>query len=468
VAGDDGKRFRAVASNSQGAVNSAAATLTVTTPPQASGWQGVEVLGEGDDANWVRTVRNGNGQAAVLWTVQLAGGLRGLQVRRYDPVGGWGPVQSMAFPAFTFKGYLNAGMDNQGNVTAVWLGSDGGFGWERIWAARSTPGDGWGTPTMQPVAGASPVGSGQPYSGVAPVVAVHPAGGVTVLWGQYQATPNLGSVNLIAASFGPVGFGADGWGELQLFMPQTAGDMRLGVGPNGHAVLMWFTGTELRAAHFTADATDAIVGTSSTIEVAADPTVQQLSIAVDANGNAIVAWEEYDAAVSSVRVRVSRYSGSWEAPHGIHSSNTDIIRRAEVAFAPNGDALVSASAILSTGGNWRVVAARHTASGWGALQTVVTTASRTLSAAWGALDAQGAATVVYRDAGDFTAIHASRSVSGGAWSAPELISAKPNGVGSTSTLNLVGLPNGGVLATWAGFAVSPPYSIEANVFKLAP
>jgi hypothetical protein len=293
---------------------------------------------------------------------------------------------------------------------------------------------------------------------------VHPAGGVTVLWGQYQATPYAGSVNLIAANFG-----VSGWGELQVFMPQTAGDMRLGVGPNGHSVLMWFTGTELRAAHFTAGDT---VGTSSTIEATSDPAVQQLSIAVDANGNAIAAWEEFDAAVSSRRVRVSRYSSAWEAPHGIHSDAADITRAPHVAFAPNGDALVSASAHLG-GNNWRVGAARYTASGWGALQTAATTTSAIQSIAFGALDAQGAATVAYRDAGDFGTLRASRGVSGGDWSTPEVISAIPpanngNG-GSTDGLSLVGLPNGGVLAGWAGPVIfSPPYPIKANVFKPVP
>lgn len=473
VAADDAKRFRAVASNSQGTVNSNAATLTVT--PSASGWQGVQQQGMGDMYS-IRLVRNANGQAAMIWTGDTGTG-HGLFLRRYDPVNGWSAAESVVASVY---GDMGVGMDNQGNITVAWIWGDPDAynNPQRTWAIRYSAGSGWGATLRQPLPDPVQNGPGNGQAVVLGGVAVNPAGGVTVLWSQYDSPCNCGKFNLIAATFG-----AAGWGDLHILYPQTVeggatytpSGMQVAVGSDGHAVLLWARRSDagpgdVWATHFTAGDTSGSSVAIASMLTGADMADNISAIGLDAAGNAIAAWEQYDDSSHRQRVRVSRYNGVWETPRWMSTDSSEITRGPRVTFAANGDALVSASSFLSSASSvdWRAVATPCSASGaWGAMQLVQDTGSNIQPLVFGAIDADGVFTVVYQDGSGF--VRASRRAPGDVWTAPEIISALPNNNGGGSnSLRVLGLPDDDILTAWTAPNTQPPYLVRTNVFKAAP
>lgn len=469
--GDNGKQFRAVASNSEGTVYSSTATLTVSQP--ASGWQGVQEQGLGDMYS-IRLVRNANGQAALLWTGDTDNG-HGLFLRRYDPTTGWSAAESVVANAYD----IEAGMDNQGNVTAAWVFVDENAynNPKRAWAIRYTAGSGWGTPVRQPLPDPAQGGPGNGQASVLGGVAVNPAGGVTVLWSQYDSPCNCGNFNIVAATFD-----AGAWGDLHVFYAQTVENgltyqpagMQVAVGAGGHAVLLWVRRSDaglgdVLASHFTAGSTSGNSVSIASMPTGTDVAANISDIAVDAAGNAIAAWETYDD-TNRRRVLVSRYDGAWEAPHWMSSDSTEITRGPKVAFAANGDALVSAASFLSSASSvdWRVVAQPYSTSGsWGSMQLVQDTGSNIRPLTFGAIDPHGVFTVVYQDGSGF--IRAGQRTPGNAWTTPEIISAMPNNNGGgNNSLRVIGLPDGDLLAAWTAPNTQTPYRIRTNVFKAAP
>lgn len=466
-----GKRFRVIASNSEGTVYSNAAKLTVNPP--ATGWQCDLRLTDLSGTQFSVST-NASGQVAVVWSANV-GNDAGLYIRRYDPVHGWGPAESVALPDSGTAGSLNTGMDNQGVVTVVWVASDiAHYGsWQHVWAGRHVSGSGWGAIAMQPLPGyaADGPGNGIPRGGI-PGLAVDPSGGgATVLWIQDQLPgQSTGKKNLLAATFG-----AGGWGSLNVLYEQNdsngetyvPGDLRVATGPNGHAVAVWerqsYSDTySLWSFHFNAG----LVG-GGAVPITGTPYSTDFShvgLAVDGNGKAILAWENYDSSVSRLRVRLSRYDGSWDAPQWMGNSSTDITRNPVVAFAPNGNAMVSAAAYSSSASalDYRVVAQPWTsAGGWGALEQVFDTGSNIQPGLSVVLDANGVAMIAAADGS--SRLKSSRRLSG-VWAAPEI----GNKSSSASIMGqLILLPGGDLLAVCLGYGYNTN-NLWTNSYRPAP
>lgn len=478
ICGTVGKRFRVIASNSEGTAYSDDAALTVI--PSATGWQCEVKIGSGSSgtASWFSVASNASGQMAVVWP-GAGESYAALYIRRFDPASGWGAVSSLDLPDSGLAAYLSAGMDNDGTVTVAWVSGDNAHGgWRHVWAARNTLAGGWGAGVVQPLPdySADGPGYGEPLSGGLVGLAVDPAGGgATVLWSQDQLLgQNPGKRNLIAASFG-----ADGWSNLNIVYAQNSsggqtyvpGDLRVAVGPNGHALAVWQLQSEatsnLWAIHFTAGAVSGSVVKIADTTFGAD--FSATSLAVDGNGRAILAWQDFDTSVSVQRVLLSRFDGGWEAPHWMSSDSNDVTRGPAVTFAPNGSALVAASVYAKNASSvdFRVLALSCNASGtWGALEPVFDTGSNIQPRVADVLDNNGVAMIAAADGS--SNLKSSRRVSS-TWSSPEIAtkSSSANQIGK-----LITLPSGDVLAAYGSYGYlgngQGGYLLWSNTYKPAP
>jgi len=474
-----GKRFRVIASNSEGTVNSNAAALNVNPP--ATGWQCDFKVGSGygGDAIGFSVASNASGQVAVVWPGRVNSDVA-LYIRRYDPASGWGAVSSVVLPDSGSAAYMSTGMDNQGTVTAAWVASDIAHGgWNHVWAVRNTAASGWGAVAMQPLPDYTTdgPGNGQPLSGGLLGLAVNPAGGnATVLWTQDQLSGQLtGKRNLIAASFG-----AGGWGNLNIVYAQNSsgdqtympGDLRVATGANGHAVAVWHrlseSSSSLWAIHFTAGAVSG--STVQIADIAINTDFYTVALAVDGSGRAILAWQDFDSSVSVQRVRLSRYDGGWATPRWMSADGNDVTRGPAVAFAPNGSAVVGASVYAQNAPslNYRVVALSYTTSGgWGAaLEPVFNTGSNIRPSLAAVLDNNGVAMIAAIDGS--SRLKSSRRISG-TWNTPEIATKS----GSAYQIGqLLRLPSGDVLAAYGGYGYldsgESGYLLWSNTYKPAP
>jgi hypothetical protein len=465
-----GQRFRVLASNSEGTVYSNAAILTVNPP--ATGWQCDMQLGVGRETD-VKVASNVSGQVAVVWPGSVSGDT-GLYIRRYSPANGWGAAEGVALPGNNAGANMAIGMDNQGTVTMVWTGNNPALYFpQHLYAIRHVAASGWGAAVMQPLPDytADGPGNGIPFE---PRLAINPAGGdATVLWTQDQLPgSNRGKRNLLSATFG-----VGGWGNLQVIYEQNTagsvtyapGDMRVAVGPSGHAVAVWERYADdysfsLWALHFTAGSlpSSPVQMTNTTHST----NFYTSGLAVDGSGHAIFAWEDEDSSVSRLRGRVLHYGSGWETPQWMSATGNIVVRAPHVAFAPDGStALVSASAYDSNVSvNSSVVALPWTsAGGFGALQTVYDTGSYVGVQVSGVLANDGSAMIAAVDGS--SQVKTSRR-NAGTWSAVEIASR----TSSAQTLGaLTFLPNGNLLAAWGmGHPYPSDDDVWANIYKPAP
>lgn len=317
-------------------------------------------------------VGSADGHALALWQQFLAGTGYGLWARPYDPVSGWGTAVELSPNETSFS--WTAGIDGKGNATVAWEQktdvSD-----TRVFTSRYTVGGTWSSPAqiVQPVQtgpGAVTGVGGQGIHNSLLNLSVTSSGNAVLAWQQSDNTQsalwtttydpsngwaNANPVVLEAGSpgskavFAPAaGMDAKGdlmlvWGEVdidsngahtttmsQRYVAGTGWQAALPVMPfvdtadNGYypqlamndqgvAAVTWIMpdGT-LRA-----NVTDANGAWGTTQQMTAH--VYQLNnsqprVAVDATGNATVAWQDTSAS-NSIDIVANRYTnGAWGTP----------------------------------------------------------------------------------------------------------------------------------------------------------
>ncbi|WP_382327783.1 hypothetical protein ACFJGX_03840 [Hydrogenophaga sp. UC242_50] len=393
--------------------------------------------------------------------------------------------------------------DSQGNAFAVWAQGNGSF--DNIWAARYTPGGGWGTPQVI-----------DDHSGNAtePRIAVDSAGNAVAIWVRENIVSHRG---LVAASYT-----AGTWGAPQ-DVEGNAGHARapqIGMDASGAARAIWIqhdgnfervrsarlqggswdsTGSSIDGG--TGDASDAQiqvfangsalavwtqisagvprvwhnrfngVGWSSADLLDDNNTSFSLgapALAADATGNTIAVWSQGTATTSST-VYARRYAGgTWGAAEVLSGGGTDNSARARVAMNANGTATAVWQESLADG--LRTWARRRVGAGaWGAAVRLDTPlgASDSEGEPQVAMDPAGNATVVWShtlSGGNHRDLYGSHHrVTTGSWSAPTLLDAVNTGGVNRCSVRMDA--NGNALVVWDQDTVNARLDIWANVFR---
>ncbi len=393
-----------------------------------SHWGGATLI-ETDNAGSASSPQiamDANGNAIAVW-YQFDGALYNIWANRYAAGGGWGAA-TLLETNNTGSAFLpQIAMDANGNAIAVWFQYDGVL--YNIWANRYTAGSGWGAATL--------IETNNAGTSIDPQIAMDATGNAIAVWTQVvsTATPcsdtpygSGGSHTCYSYSYSiwanryTVG---SGWGAATLIPIPTAGDSQapqVAVDANGNAIAVWFQSDGAKnnvwASRFTPGSG---WGAAAPIETD-DVSTASPQIAMNANGDAIVAWYQQDATRNHIWVNRFTPGSGWGVPTQIETDNTG-----GGAYFPRiaMDATGNAIAVWNKNDGVRdnIWANRYTAgSGWGAAALIETDNAGDAGGQQIAMNANGNAVAVWH-AFDGTRYNmwANQYTAGSGWGAAELI-----------------------------------------------
>ncbi|MCC7000005.1 MAG: hypothetical protein IT370_35730 [Deltaproteobacteria bacterium] len=215
-------------------------------------------------------------------------------------------------------------LDSTGAGFAVWTQFDGVSG--SVWAARYQPATGWGTQELL---------EGIEEHADSPQIAVDDQGNAAAIWAQTDLVLHF---NIWGARWTAAG----GWQAPTLVESNElsgAGDVRIAMTPRGDAVATWAQGDGV--AYSIWAVTAAPGGPWSTpVLLESDPgTAAAPEIAIDADGRAVVVWQQTVA--GHIDVRAATWDArAWTAPITIDASDDDATAP-RVALGAAGDTAIT-------------------------------------------------------------------------------------------------------------------------------
>jgi PKD domain len=291
--------------------------------------------------------------------------------------------------------------DSQGDMTAVWLGSDGVHA--SVLAAVRPAGGAWPPPVEL---------SSIDRNADDPAVAVDPQGDATAVWVREDATGGT-----LQAAMRPAG---GTWqSPVDVSSAPDLEDPEVAVDSQGDAIAVWDidngTNTVQAAVRPAGGAWQAPVDLSSHAADAADP-----QVAFDADGNATAVWQVREGTSEFVQAATRPTGGAWQAP-------VDLTARGQyagpqLAIDPAGDAIAAWNRY--DGANFIVQAAVRPADS-GAWQSPVdlSAAANSSYLSQVAIDPQGDAIAVWLNQGTHAIVQAAVRPEGQAWGIPTDLSA---------------------------------------------
>jgi hypothetical protein len=217
---------------------------------------------------------------------------------------------------------------------------------------------------------------------------------------------------------------------------QNAANAQLEVDRNGNAVVVW----------------ERYDGANSRIQASYLLEVQTLSVgagavnpdaAVDRNGNAVVVWQQFDGANSLIQVRRRTAAGNLSAVQTLSAAGEDAYDP-DIALDRNGNAVVAWSRY--DGSNYRIQARRRTASGSLSAVKTLSEAGQNARDPQLAVDPDGNAVVVWtRSDGANYRIQARRRSASGSLSAVQTLSPAGQDAGSPQ---VAVDPDGNAVVVW--------------------
>jgi uncharacterized membrane-anchored protein len=407
-----------------------------------TGWMTAQLIeADAGVASKAQVAVDGSGNAVAVWQ-QHDGTRFNIWANRYVAGTGWGAAQLIETEDAGGAYGPQVAMDGSGNAFAVWYQSDGT--WNNIWSNRYDAGAGWGTARL--------IETDNAGNAWLPQVAVDASGDAFAVWYQSDGTRN----NIWSNRY-PAG---TRWGTAELIETSdvsNAWSPQVGVDASGNAVAVWYqflgTPTEIASIYSNRYVAGRGWGTPELLET--DDTADALlpQVAVDAIGNAIAVWYQYDGArynILSNRYVVGR---GWGTAQLIETDDAGNAAQPQVAVDANGNAV--AVWTLANGTRDNVWANRYVAgTGWSAAQQIENSAGQALWPHVGVDGSGNAVTVWYQQAGVGPGIKASRLVED---YPPQLALSSPADGATTNASSawISGTTEPGAVLSVNGFAVSP-------------
>ncbi len=360
-----------------------------------SGWSNPQRLEDLDQADVVAarvSVEPLSGRALVTWIQRSSPtdtNFNGtdLWARSFEPTSGWGTAQRVeALSGDIATSGFGAGLDAQGNAVVVWSQDEARVGRYSVWANRWTPSGGWGT--------ASALESNNFIGGQDrdAIVRVAPNGEALVVWRQSANT----SINLWSTRYTP-GPGWSGAGVIvaDAGIDQAIGDIDLAMDANGNALLAWgqndFVGVGRETTVFTKRFSPGGWSGTSNRLAPVDLTTQGYlaapRLAMNAAGEAVVAWAresgEFSAAIAGA-------ASAWASTQTVRSTRARRATSGPVAGIDAQRGAWLAWTDRSDPGGYEIAVNRNvSATGWAGAATL-----------YAASELQGAATIAVNENGD--------------------------------------------------------------------
>lgn len=308
------------------------------------------------------------GQALVSW-IQDYGTTPVLYDCIFDPANGtWSTPDAITTGTFTQAPESISISMNNGRAVAVWT-TDYGSG-AAVYISFLTS-QGWDhTQGVQANLGES----------MHPSVVLDANGDATVVWRQFSEDD--GEYRIVTRRWDEA---TQSFGTQAMLDADGDRDPRIGMDANGNVFAVWGGGVDVRRF----DAATGVWSAQTALDNGSG-TGSGAEIAVDANGNALLAWAEDDGTAQSLYAR--RYdaaSGTWGTATLLESSNADISpdHRITLSF-DGGEGLVAWLQDNSTATGSDLYAARFSNGAWGS-PTLLESRSESPSEVIAAVDADG-------------------------------------------------------------------------------
>jgi len=251
------------------------------------GWWAATLIETGDagDARLPQVAVDSSGNAIAVWE-QYDGARDSIYSNRYVVGTGWGEAQPVETDNLEAARYPQVAVDGLGNAIAVWVQTD--FSSSAVWSNRYIVGTGWGEAQL--------IEANEVGFAMLPQVSADGSGNAVAVWYRNSEVSRLD----IWANRYEVGIG---WGEAQLIETDDVGNAekpQVAVDASGNAIAVWyqFDGTRLNIW-----SNRYVVGTgwgAPQLAETDDEVAYSADVAVDASGNAVAAWIQFDGAIYSI------------------------------------------------------------------------------------------------------------------------------------------------------------------------
>ena len=453
----------------------AAYTLSVTTGLRGAGGETlgapVSVGFTTIDADWQMALRigsdigasrdvavatDGNANALAIWSLQpsVSAGPSLINFNRFTAGSGWSSAAQVGNGGDTTAFRPKVAFDVNGNAFAVWHQFDFAVNHFNILASHYTANAGWDSPVALQSAGVQ--------ESVEPQIGVDAQGNALAVWTQSDGIRSRIVSSRFIAGVGwttsrPVDLGAGSATTGDALDPQIALDAR------GNALVLWrqFEPSLNRCGVWSNRYTGASdtwgtpvqIGTSDNLE---DPD-RMPRLLIDTNGNGLAVWRDAVVGVWSNRFAAG---GGWQSAELIGNGSVD---HPDLAIDARGNAVAVWS--QSAGTQQFIWSNRFTSgSGWGMAAQIESVAGGIASRPKVGLDANGAGLVLWQQReGAITALNIwAMRFSTSRFGVPQRIS---NGAGAAGSQEITFDVNGDALAVWEQSDAADNTSTWANRFE---
>jgi hypothetical protein len=326
-------------------------------------------------------------------------------------------------------------MNAAGQGMAIWCRREGEC--VRLWTRICTQSEGWGQ--AEPMNTDDAIGIGFPQ------IAMDARGHAIVAWRRFVDPVSGIWVNRYVPNLGWTGATL-----LQQEKNDEVFDPRIAMNDRGDAVVVWQQST---ATHNTVWASRHVAGagweqpTRASQDGVSDASAPR--VAMDASGNAMVVWRQFDGVSTSIWANLFDISRGWGVADVLDVEQGGTAFDAQIVMSPSGNAI--AIWTQTSREHSRIYASHYLVGrGWGRTARVGANGDMAALLPQLAMDERGNAMAVWcqRDGKRFH-VHASRYQAGGAWSLPLRVDAGAvSGAGDSCDPQLAMDAEGAAIVVW--------------------
>ena len=382
------------------------------------------------------------GNAIAVWTQT-----NDFWSSRYTSSDGWSPAEIISgggdpLPTATVA------MDAAGNALAVWTQF---FINDNVFTNRYTPSGGWRT---------SHGIDDNNGDGDEPQIAMSADGDAVAVWVQDDGTrDDVWSNRYVPGSSWDAPERIENNNTVEASGPQVA------MNRNGDAIAVWAQLDGTRWDIWSNRTSNGRWGSARRVESNNEGDALEPQVGVDADGNAIAVWKQFDGVTFDIWS--SRYTSSWGTPARIEDEDEGDASDPRIAVASDGSAVAVWTQTQSDGVNEDIWSNRYTPSdGWGTAERIETDDAGSASEARVAVDPSGIAVAVWTQFdGTGDNIWSNRRTPNGGWGTAGRIDADDRG--TLSNPQVVMDPSGTAVAVWRVFG-GPSHGIWSNRLEAEP
>jgi hypothetical protein len=275
-------------------------------------------------ANDAQITFDNDGNALAVWYQASATGTD-LWSNYYTAGVGWGTAGLVEHnDVDLYAGSPRVGFDADGNALAVWTQTNGATGGS-IWSSRFVPGSGWDTPVLVETEPGDVAGFVE--------LAMHESGDAVAVWRQFDGTGTSADIWANRHTAG------SGWGSAEIIddADETVNRPQVVINPDGAGLAVWeqrpaTTGAVWGRHYTTADGWDDMPVPISVGNLPLNPRP-----AIDADGNALVVYDQENGFDRSIYASHYTVAGGWETQRRVEPGQGG--HEPQVAFDAHGNAL---------------------------------------------------------------------------------------------------------------------------------